>query len=419
MAARPFSQERRVAVSPPSLSSRMGLNAFNFFTAGVQTGFGPFLSVYLTRAGWDQGEVGLALSIGTVAGVASQVPGGLLVDHIHHKRLACAGSLGTIGLSALILALRPGLVPVWGAQVLHALGSAVLTPAIAAMTLTLSGHSEFGERLGGNARYASLGNAAAAAALGAVAFHMSHRAVFFLTAVMTLPALAALLLIRRCAIEPDTDEHPALLHPHERSARPWHIFFELHLHTFALCVALFFLANAAMLPVALNALAERSEAVGLATSASIIVPQAVVALFSPFLGRAAQSWGRKPLLTVGFAALPLRGLLFATLPGPIPLVAIELLDGVSGAIMGIMMSLIAADLTQRTGYLNLAIGSFGLAASLGSTLSTTLAGWIADAFGLRLAFLALTAAGGLALFLVLAVMPESRPDRPGDPSTAT
>ncbi len=202
-----------MAVSPPSLSSRIGLNAFNFFTAGVQTGFGPFLAVYLTRAGWDQGAVGLALSIGTIAGVASQVPGGALVDHIHHKRLACAGSLGAVGLSALILALWPGLVPVWGAQILHALGSAVLTPAIAAMTLTLSGHSEFGERLGGNARYASLGNAAAAAALGAVAFHMSHRAVFFLTAAITLPALAALLLIQPCSIEPGYRRTPGAAAP--------------------------------------------------------------------------------------------------------------------------------------------------------------------------------------------------------------
>ena len=392
-----------------SIWSRTGLNAFNFFTAGVQTGFGPFLAVYLTRSGWDQESVGLALSIGTIAGVASQVPGGALVDHIHHKRLVCAVSLGVIGISALVLALWPGLAPVWIAQILHAFGSAVLTPAIAAMTLTLCGHNEFGERLGTNARYASLGNAIAAALLGAVAYHLSHRAVFFLTAAMSLPGIFALMLLRPGEIDPHAD-HPALLHPRERTARPWQVFFELHLHTFALCIALFFLANAAMLPVALNALAEHNSAVGLATSASIIVPQIVVMLFSPWLGRAAQRWGRRPLLAVGFAALPLRGLLFATLPGPGFLVGIELLDGVSGAVLGIMMPLVAADLTRRTGFLNLAIGSFGLAASLGATLSTTLAGWIADAFGVRMAFLVLAAAGCVALLLVIRVMPETKPE---------
>jgi len=112
---------------------------------------------------------------------------------------------------------------------------------------------------------------------------------------------------------------------------------------------------------------------------------------------------------VGFAALPLRGVLFAILPGAAPLVAIEVLDGVSGTVIGIMMPLVAADLTRRTGFLNLAIGSFGLAASLGATVSTALAGWIVDTWGLRIAFLALAAAGAAGLLLIIAVMPETRP----------
>ena len=45
-----------------------------------------------------------------------------------------------------------------------------------------------------------------------------------------------------------------------------------------------------------------------------------------------------------------------------PLVAIQVLDGVSATVFGLMMPLIAADLTRRTGYLNLAIGSLALAA---------------------------------------------------------
>ncbi len=386
----------------------LGLNAFNFFIAGVQTGFGAFFAVYLASAGWDQGAIGLALSIGSIAGMASQVPGGALVDHIRRKWVACAGGLIAIGLSALVLALHPTLSPVWAAQILHSLGSVVLTPAIASLTLTLCGHGRFGERLGGNARYASLGSAAAALLFGVVAFHLSQQAVFFMTAAMTVPALAVLPLIRPGADE-CPDDHPALLPPSERTARPWHTFLELHLHTFAVCLVLFFVGNAAMLPIALNNLATHNRAVGLVTSAAVIVPQAVVALFSPWVGRAAHRFGRKPLLAVGFAALPLRGLLFALAPSAGPVVAFELLDGVSGAVLGVLTSLVAADLTVRTGYLNLAIGSFGLAAGLGATFSTTAAGWVADAFGLRVAFLALAGFGAMALVLLLAVMPETRP----------
>jgi predicted MFS family arabinose efflux permease len=408
-AIRPYvSEEHCLRDAAPPLSSKTALSAFNFFTACVQTGFGPFLPVYLTQSGWSQGAVGLALSLGSIASVVSQVPGGVVVDHVHRKRVVCAAALGALGLVALILAFWPSLVTVWSAQIVHAVSAAVLTPGIAALTLTLCGHSAFGERVGNNARYASLGNAAAAAFLGLVAYQLSLRAVFFLTAAMTVPALASLLLIRPDHIDPRKD-HPALLLPRERTARPWHIFFELHMTTFAICVSLFTLANAAMLPIALNQLASDQEAAGLATTGSIVALQVVVVLFAPWIGKAAERWGRWPVLVAGFSALPLRGLLFATMPGPSLVVAIELLDGVSAAVIGVMIPLIAADLTRRTGFLNMAIGSFGLAASLGATFSTSLAGWIADRFGLRMAFLALAAAGAVALLVVLFIMPETRP----------
>ncbi len=390
------------------LSSRIGLNTFNFFMAALQTGFGPFLPVYLTQNGWNQGAVGLTLSLGAIASVVSQVPAGILVDQVHRKRVVCAVSLGILGLAALVLAMWPSLVTVWGAQAVHAFAAAVLSPAIAALTLTLCGHGAFGERVGSNARYASLGNAVGAALLGVVAYQMSNRAVFFLTASLAVPAIASLLLIHPNREIPKSD-HPALLAPSERPARPWQVFFELHMHVFAVCVTLFTLANAAMLPIALNALAAQHKAAGLATTGSIIALQAVVVVFAPRIGRAAERWGRRPVLLAGFLALPLRGLLLMSQPGAYAVIGIELLDGVSAAVMGIMIPLIAADLTRKTGYLNLAIGSFGLAASLGATFSTTLAGLIAVRYGLPAAFLALSACGGAAFLVLLFAMAETRP----------
>jgi MFS family permease len=144
-------------------------------------------------------------------------------------------------------------------------------------------------------------------------------------------------------------------------------------------------------------------------SAAIIVPQAVVVACSPWVGRLAQTFGRRPLLLIGFAALPVRGLLFATAPGAVPLVAMQLLDGVSATVFGLMMPLIAADLTRRTGYLNLAIGALGLAAGLGATASTTAAGVVADRFGAPAAFLGLAVIGFAAVALIWWMMPETRP----------
>jgi MFS family permease len=402
---------RRVTFLGSAMRSRLGLNGLNFFTAAIQAGFGPFIVVWLTQSGWGPVDIGLALSIGTFAALVGQVPGGLLVDQIHHKRAVTAWGLLGLGVSALMLCLFPSRPLIWGAQVAHALASCVVTPAIAAVTLTLCGHDSFGERLGVNTRWASLGNAASAALLGAAAAWFSERAVFFVTAALTVPALLALLMIRTGDCIDDADDHPALRHPREREHWPWQILSEPALHVFAVAAVLFQLANAALLPTAVSELTRHHEASGLIVSATIVVPQVITALLAPRVGRLAQTHGRRLVLLIGFAAVPLRALLFATLPGAVPLMVYQALDGVSAAMFGVMLPLIAADCTKRTGYLNLAIGALGLAAGLGATFSTAVAGWIAERYGTSETFLFLAAVGTMAVLLLWVAMPETRPVR--------
>jgi MFS family permease len=152
------------------MRGQIGLNGLNFFTAAVQAGFGPFIAVWLTQQGWSLTAFGLVLSIGTLAALLGQLPGGMLVDHVHAKRYAAAAALAVLACSAILLCLSPSFAVVAGAEIGHGLASCVLTPVIAALTLSVCGHENFGERLGLNARYAALGNAASAAALGAASF---------------------------------------------------------------------------------------------------------------------------------------------------------------------------------------------------------------------------------------------------------
>jgi MFS family permease len=91
---------------------------------------------------------------------------------------------------------------------------------------------------------------------------------------------------------------------------------------------------------------------------------------------------------------------------------IEALDGISGTVFGLMVPLIAADVTKRSGFLNLAISSIGLAVGLGATISTTLAGWLADQLGAPMAFFTLAIIGLGALLTVWTWMPETRPAKP-------
>jgi MFS family permease len=391
------------------MRSRFGLNGLNFFTAAVQAGFGPFIVVWLTQSGWSLTDLGLVLSIGTLAALIGQLPGGMLVDRVDSKRVAAAGALIALGASALLLCLVPTEPLVWGAQVAHGLASCVMTPAIAALTLSVCGHDKFSERLGQNTRYAALGNAASAALLGAAASMIDEQAVFLMTAGLVVPALVALFMIRMTDCVDPQGDHPALLLQLEREHRPWQIFAEPALHVFAVACMLFQLANAALLPVALNGLTHLGDASGFVVSATIVVPQIIAALFAPWAGRLAQRIGRRPVLMAGFAAVPLRALLFAVLPGALPLTVLQALDGVSAAVFGLMLPLIAADLTQRTGYLNLAIGALGLASGLGATFSTAIAGWIGDRLGEPVTFLVLAVVGAASVLLLWVAMPETRP----------
>jgi len=87
--------------STPSRQSLRGLDWFIFFLADVQTGFGPFIAVYLTTQKWTQVEIGLVLSIGGLIGLIGQMPGGAIVDAARSERLVAGLAVATIGMCAL------------------------------------------------------------------------------------------------------------------------------------------------------------------------------------------------------------------------------------------------------------------------------------------------------------------------------
>ena len=178
------------------------------------------------------------------------------------------------------------------------------------------------------------------------------------------------------------------------------------------CVMLFHLANSAMLPLMGSVVTMRSSQwATVLIAACIVVPQLVVAALSPWVGRRAESWGRRPLLLLGFAALPIRGILFATVKDPNLLVAVQLLDGLTASVFGVMVPLIIADLTRGTGHFNLGQGIVGTTTGIGASLSTTFAGYASDHFGSEFAFLGLASVAALGLAAVWFLMPETRPPR--------
>ena len=388
-----------------------GLDWLNFFVANFQTGFGPFISVYLTSAGWTQSAIGAALSTGTIASMASQVPAGALVDAMRNKRMAAAAAIAAIGVSALVIALWPNLLAISAAEVLHSFASAILGPAIAAITLVLVDPAAFGERLGRNARYAAIGNAVAAGLMGALRLLYRRSRRFSVRCCARDPGIggACKLARSRFARRSGLAPRPQPRVPARPRDRSWQFLMDRRLIAFAVCAVLFHLANAAMLPIAAAAVTKRagSEA-GLIIAACIVGPQLITALLSPWAGRAAEAWGRRPILLLGFSALPIRGILLACTADPYLIIAIQLFDGLGAAVFGVLFPLIVADVTRDTGNYTTSLGLVGLAIGGGATLSTALAGLVADHFGVGAAFLSLAAVGLIATALVWTLMPETR-----------
>ena len=381
-----------------------------FFLADVQTGFGPFIAVYLTTQKWTQVEIGMILSVSGLVALLGQIPGGALVDWARSERFLAGLAVGAIGLSALAYAAWPIFPVVLSAAILQAAASCVLGPVIAAISLGLVGRSEISRRLGRNARFASIGSGLAAAGMGACGYFLSSQSVFFVTVLLTIPTVLAVARIRADEINPELAHGAVAREEGERTKSIAVLTKNRPLLEFALVLLMFQFANAAMLPLLGSAVTMQSSTSAPALiAACMVMPQIVVAVMSPWTGARAQTWGRRPLLLIGIGALVLRSILLALIHDPPLLVLIQILDGVSASVFGVLVPLVVVDVTYGSGHFNVAQGMVGTATGIGASISMLFAGYVSDHFGGGIAFLTLGAVAATAFILVWFAMPETRP----------
>jgi MFS family permease len=409
-----FAGAAEVVEPSPSGASLRGLDGVNLLLAGALSGFGPYVAAFLAQQNWTQQNIGFVLTAGGFAGLLSQLPGGALLDAVRSKRVVVAVGAGMVATGALIIAIWPSFPLVLAALVLQGVTGGFLGLAITAISLGLVGHAALAERLGRNQRFASMGGVFAAGLMGFIAYFLSYRAIFIVAAALVLPLLFALGRIQpsdihfgRASCIPDHEGPGAP--PRARLRSLWKT---PGLLIFAGCVFLFQTANASMLPLAGETFAYSNAAnSSLIVSALIMVPQIIVAIMAPWTGRRANMWGRRPLLLVGFAALPIRALVFACTTDPAILIAAQILDGVSGTMLGVLTALTVADLTSGSGRFNLAQGFVGTISGIGASLSTTLSGVVAGSLGRAAGFLGIAAVALVALLLLWLLMPETHPSK--------
>ena len=366
---------------------------------------------------WDPAQIGIILAAQKIASVLTQMTAGYLIDQTTLKRQLMAAAALIISFGSVFIVWAPTVF--W--QVLNqaavGVSTAVATPLLAALSLGLVGREALARRIGRNGAFTHAGSMLTAAGAGYLGYRSGQQWIFYASALLGLACMVSALLIRgsdinhQAAREAPEDQESSHAAPISFASLLRH----RAVLIFALTVVLFHAANSALLPLAGEELsAYYRESASLYLLLCILLPQVIMIPVSLLSGRAADRFGRKPVLICAFAALILRGTLFALGRSPYYVISVEALDGIGTGIAGVVTTLVVADLAKGTGRFN-ALGSAVQAClGIGAFLSNLLAGMIARRLGFPPVFVSLAAVALAGLLLFSVAMPETltRPESP-------
>ena len=386
------------------------LDALNFLLADVRGALGPFLNVFLiTEQHWSQSSVGVVTTVSGLLGLVVQTPVGALIDSTHAKRALLVAASVVLGLGAATIYAFPLFWPVMVANTLIAMVGDVFAPAVAAITLGLVARNALAKRLGRNSAFDHAGNVATAAAAGAIGWWFSQRAVFLLVPVFAVFACVAALAIPAGAINHDRARGADRDDDCEPTSEGLGVLLKNRpLLIFAICAMLFHFANAPLLPLVGQKLAASHKDIATAMmSACIITAQLIMLPIAILVGHYADKVGRKPILLIGFAVLPVRALLYMVSDNAAWLIGVQLLDGVGAGVFTAITPLLIADVTKGTGRFNVSQGAVATVQGVGASLSGLAAGIAMDHFGYSAAFTLSAVAAGIALATLAFALPET------------
>ncbi|NIK40674.1 MFS family permease [Xanthomonas arboricola] len=381
-------------MSTPRPRGSRALEALHFSVADVQDGLGPFLSVFLQSRGWSVAAIGTVMSAGGIAGMLATTPAGALVDTTRRKRAVVVVGCLAILLATALIWLHPTSSGVVTAQIVSALAAAGIGPALTGITLGLVHARGFDHQLARNQVANHAGNMLA----GWLGWRFGFAAVFVLTAAFGVLAIAAVLLIPSAAIDHRAARGLGQADGAD-SLSGWRVLLTCRpLALLAITLGLFHLGNAAMLPLyGMAIVAAHAGDANALTATTIVVAQATMVVVALLAMRWIRVHGHWWVLLVAFMALPLRALVAASLIQGWGVFPVQILDGLGAGLQAVVVPALVARLLQGTGRVNVGQGAVMTVQGVGAALSPALGGWLAHAFGYRIAFLAL---GGIAVLAV-------------------
>jgi MFS family permease len=397
------------------------LDALNFCNAGIQTGLGPFISIYYGSVRhWDPGRIGILLGCQSLSGVFTQALVGNLVDESKHKRLLTAVAALAVSSGALGIALVPSFAAQIVVQLIIGLGVTVFPAATAAFALGMVGRDELPRRLARNEVFTHSGNVTFAIIAGAVGTLLALSGIFYAAAIFAAGMAGAVVFIREEEVNyeaarggGDGDGSAAVA---RRSARD--LFRDRRVLIFTAAVVLFNVSNAATLPLVGQLFTKRDHGAGASwqTTLAVLVAEVVMVVAAAITGKRAGDRGRKPIFVLAFGVLAVRNALGVVSHEPAYLIALQSFDGVAAAIYGVLLKLVTADLADGTGRFSFLQGTVQSAMGLGGFLSNLAFGLVARTMGFNASFLGLSGMAVLGGALYAFKMPETKPGTAVRPS---
>lgn len=395
----------------PNSGSLRALDALNFCNAGIQTGLGPFMSIYYTSVRhWNPGQIGILIACQSLVGILVQSAVGHLVDESRHKQMWTATAAVVVALGASGIVLLPSYPLQVIVQLVIGLGVTVIPAATAAFALGLSKKDELSPRVARNEVFTHAGNVTFAVAAGALGTLLALQGIFFAAAVFALGMAPAASFINQKHVNYEAARGGGAEGEKVSRSSFRDLANDRRVLLFMASVVIFFGANAATLPLVGEILAQNQKGGSSAwqVSAMVIVAETVMILVAMATGKLADKWGRKPLFLIGFAFLAVRNGLTVVSHNHYYLIGLQCLDGVAMALFGVLLTLVTADLAAGTGRFNFLQGTVQSALGLGGFLSNIIFGLIAKAFGFNASFLGLSLLAVVGGALYALRMPETK-----------
>ena len=379
-------------VKPRNVKPRVkaALESLNFFMADMQAGIGPFLGVFLLAHGWESGLIGTVMTIGGVAGMIMTTPAGALIDETKRKRAyVIIPGIFTVAASAIILYSQSFWV-VAASQVATAIAGAAIGPAVTGITLGIVRQAGFNRQIGRNQAFNHAGNMVGAGLSGFLGWKFGFPAVFILAAVFGVVSIISVLMIPRKAID-DRAARGMVDDGEKEKVSAWRALLECKpLLILAAALALFHLGNGAMLPLyGLAVVSEQHGDAAIFVAMTIVVAQAVMIVTALAAMRMAEEKGYWLVLLISFLALPIRGLIAASVIKGWGVFPVQALDGIGAGLQSVAIPGLVAHVLNGTGRVNVGQGAVMTVQGVGASLSPAIGGWIAQMLGYPAAFLIL------------------------------